>query len=270
MSETPGTNGFWSVGRVRSLSVSLLIVVLAFKLAFAEFKFDMSSFNFSDFLSLILAVSAVGLSAAFYFKADDSAKEFYNNSYNFTKDIATILGRIEVGFGEKLSTLNKGYDDINRRLGHNNSAVEDVSVVPGLNDRINSLEDKLKNSIEQVLRALDSESDDKAEAQKLRSEVESAASELGELRHRLANATKLKDYHPRFLELMRDIFNAYYKWDPQAIDEGVVRSIFPAVMSDPRFRSQERGYMISRGLIDKEMMLTDEGVDVIVSLLRSS
>lgn len=266
MSDKGDTPGFWSVKKVRGLSVSLLIVVLAFKLAFAEFKFDMSSFNFSDFLSLILAISAVGLSAAFYFKADESARQFYNNSYNFTKDIATILGRIEVGFGEKLSTLNKGYDDINRRLGQSTAQHVQEDMLEG---KISSVESRLKSSIHEMFDALPKAGAEAETAQKLRSEVEGAAIELDELRAKQSAMERLKDYHPRFTELMRRVAKVSAANFSAELSDDHLINLFRLISDSPDFQVDEWTYMRSHSLVDGDDELTRKGIRFLRDIMAS-
>jgi hypothetical protein len=43
-------------------------------------------------------------------------KNFYNNSYEFTKNISELLGRIEERFGAQLLSINKGYDELNNKF----------------------------------------------------------------------------------------------------------------------------------------------------------
>lgn len=265
MSEPQKGQGFWNVRTVRELSFSLLIVVVTFKLAFADFKFDMAAFNFSDFLSLILAISAVGLSVAFYFKADESAKQFYDNSYNFTKDISIILGRIETGFSEKLSTLNKGYDDINRRLGQSSQTQDDQ-----LESRISDVERKLKSSIDEVFNALPKVGDGAGAAEKLRSKVEGAASELDELRAKQSAMERLKKYHPKFVKLISTIARGITdrRIDLPADDDEV--SVFERIAKHPEFGKDELSYMRNESLLDRNDELSREGAifirDIIYSL----
>lgn len=108
--------GFLSLRFLRDLLLIALIVVVAWKLLSAEFKFDLASFSFNDFLALVLALFSVGLSVAFYFKANDASNQFYDNTYKFTKDMSEILGRIEAGFGERLRHLDEGYSGMRDRL----------------------------------------------------------------------------------------------------------------------------------------------------------
>lgn len=114
--EPPKQKGFLSLRRFRDLSVVLLLLVISFRLAFSSTNIDLSGFNFTDLLSLILAVSAIALSAAFYFKADESSRSFYNNTYHFTKEVSEILGRIEAGFGQQLAHINEGYTGLSQKL----------------------------------------------------------------------------------------------------------------------------------------------------------
>ncbi|EGB96023.1 hypothetical protein G1E_25776 [Pseudomonas sp. TJI-51] len=113
---TARPRGFWTWSSFRDVCIGLLLFVIAFRLAFAETTIDLSGFNFTDLLSLILALAAVALSAAFYFKADESARSFYNNTYHFTKEVSEILGRIEAGFGKQLEHINQSYVGLNDKI----------------------------------------------------------------------------------------------------------------------------------------------------------
>lgn len=90
----------------------ILFALVAYKIAVSELNFDFSKFQFSDLLSLILAIFSIALSVAFYFKATDTSNKFYNNTFKFTKEISEILGRIEAGFGERLRHLDEGYSGL--------------------------------------------------------------------------------------------------------------------------------------------------------------
>lgn len=94
----------------------LLALLLIYKLAVSNLTFDFSKFDFNALLALILSLFAIGLSVAFYFKANETSNQFYDNTYKFTKDISNILGRIEAGFGEKLQNLDKGYSGLLNRI----------------------------------------------------------------------------------------------------------------------------------------------------------
>ncbi len=87
-------------------------LIVGYKLLMSNLIFDFSKFDFSDLLSLILAIFSISLAVVFYFKATDTSNLFYDNTYKFTKDISEILGRIEAGFGERLKHIDEGYSGL--------------------------------------------------------------------------------------------------------------------------------------------------------------
>lgn len=85
---------------------------------FILLKFYDSTFtvDFSTLLSIVLAIFSIWLSATFYFKATETSNRFYENTYTHSKDIATLLVKIESGFGEKLDSLRDNYSSIDSRM----------------------------------------------------------------------------------------------------------------------------------------------------------
>ncbi|WP_243294811.1 hypothetical protein [Geothrix mesophila] len=96
--------------------ISLLSIVIAWRILRASFNINLPDFKMTDLLSLILAIFAISLSVAFYFKATDTSNIFYDNTYKFTTKISEILGRIEAGFGERLRHLDEGYSGLRDRV----------------------------------------------------------------------------------------------------------------------------------------------------------
>lgn len=92
-----------------------LSIVIIWRIALANIS--LNSFSFNDLLSLLLAVFSVALSVAFYFKANETSNQFYHNTYEFTKDISELLGRIESGFGERLRHIEEGTSTMNDKIG---------------------------------------------------------------------------------------------------------------------------------------------------------
>lgn len=117
-------NNLWDIFKfIASLLFTILIV---YKLAISDLSFDFSKFDFNALLALLLSLFAIGLSVTFYFKATDTSNLFYDNTYKFTKDISTILGRIEAGFGEKLQNLDKGYSGLLNKIDKENTNPKDI------------------------------------------------------------------------------------------------------------------------------------------------
>ncbi len=97
-------NSWLRIGVIGSLTAVLVV-----KLWQADFTQAFSGFDFSNLLSLFLAMFSIGLAVLFYLKATETSNVFYDNTYRFTKDVSEILGRVEAGFGERLKHLDEGY-----------------------------------------------------------------------------------------------------------------------------------------------------------------
>jgi len=99
--------------------ILIFVLVLCYKIVTTDIiktPLDFSNVNISELLSFVLALFAIGISIAFYFKTSDTANTFYDNTYKFTKDISEMLGRIEAGFGEKLRHLDESYLRMSKRI----------------------------------------------------------------------------------------------------------------------------------------------------------
>lgn len=104
-------------GYALKLAIVVVFAVASWRIAWASVNVDLSKFDFSDLLAMILAIFAIAMSVAFYFKSTDSSNQFYDNSYNFTQRTSEILGRIEERFGERLKHLDEGWGRMETRLG---------------------------------------------------------------------------------------------------------------------------------------------------------
>jgi len=91
------------------VAATVFLVVVTWRIANAQISINWSDLRFSDLLALILALFAMGLSAAFYLQSTKMSHTFYDNTYRFTKDTSEMLGRIEAGFGERLRHIDEGY-----------------------------------------------------------------------------------------------------------------------------------------------------------------
>lgn len=134
--------------------IASIVGVIVYKLLISNLTFDFSKFDFSDLLSLILALFSIGLAVAFYFKATDTSNDFYDNTYKFTKDISEILGRIEAGFGERLKHLDEGYSGINEKILANQLKSPQVTVEKAEKE-IESEKKKIDNEIRERDRILE-------------------------------------------------------------------------------------------------------------------
>lgn len=87
---------------VKSICIIVAVGAVSYKFIIGEFDLD-----FNAFLSLVLALFSIFLSAEFYFKATDTSNKFYDNIYKFTKDIAQLLVKIESSFGQQLKSIDE-------------------------------------------------------------------------------------------------------------------------------------------------------------------
>jgi hypothetical protein len=103
---------------VHCVAVLVFTGVIAYRVFHANFSafFHFQSFDFSQFISLILAFFSILLSAAFYFKATDTSNKFYDRTYLFMKDLGDILGRMEERFGERLQNISEATGEIRREF----------------------------------------------------------------------------------------------------------------------------------------------------------
>ena len=116
----------WLWEWVKAISTLLVVGVVSYKIYLTPMNITV---DFPTLLSLFLALFSVGLAALFYFKATETSNTFYDNTYNFTKDIAQLLVKIESGFGERLRNLDEGYASMRDSLqsyGNNNNNVEET------------------------------------------------------------------------------------------------------------------------------------------------
>lgn len=107
---------------VYAICTVIFVFFSMLKLYSSAFQIDLASL-----LSIILAVFSIGLSAAFYFKATDTSNRFYQNTYIHSKDIATLLAKIESGFGEKLNNLNSNYNNVRDLIQNTTEKKEEIN-----------------------------------------------------------------------------------------------------------------------------------------------
>ena len=81
--------------------------VIVYKIGITNFDKVLSTFDFSDLLSLAMSMFSVAIAILFFFKANDTANTFYDNTYRFTSQVSETLGRVEATFGEKIASLDK-------------------------------------------------------------------------------------------------------------------------------------------------------------------
>ena len=226
-------NRNYFTGLALKIAIIILFAVAAWRLAWTSCNIDLSKFEFSDLLALILALFAIAMSVAFYFKSTDSSNQFYDNIYNFTQKTSEILGRIEERFGERLKHLDEGYGLMQSRL-------DGISVTP---DEIKKevkktegKEEKEKQKLEETNKAMQEMMEKLANKAKLQqqekeefySKLAKLAGEKDKAQERIREIEKERDRMQHQLNIMeRDMMIGYQELRHPLIDE---------VLRHPEFR----------------------------------
>jgi uncharacterized protein YhaN len=276
-------------GAIR-LAMIILFAVVAWRIAWSNFSLDLSKFDFSDLLAMILALFAIAMSVAFYFKSTDSSNQFYDNIYNFTQKTSEILGRIEERFGERLKHLDEGYgriqsqfDGISRSPGEIEKKVKETEgkeekekekleetnkamqqLMEELAQRAR-LEEKEKEEFYEKLQQLESEKD---MAQKRIREIEE---DRNQMRHQLLMMEEgvMEDtpellHHPLIMEMLHhpEMRNLIHNGAPSRILQKQSRNFMA------RFPEEHLERLRDAGIINQRHEVTPAGVILLRSMAR--
>lgn len=97
---------------IREIAVICVVLLVGYRVINSDFNINLGTLSATDIVALLLALFAVGLSAAFYFKSSDSSNKFYDNMHKFTQDTSVVLGTIQSGFGEQLKNIEQKSQDL--------------------------------------------------------------------------------------------------------------------------------------------------------------
>ncbi|EGR3375938.1 hypothetical protein DMJ27_24735 [Vibrio parahaemolyticus] len=97
---------------IREIAIVIVVILIGYRIVNSEFNINLGTLSSTDIVALLLAFFAVGLSAAFYFKATDSSNQFYDNMHKFTQETSVLLGKIESRFGEQLKNIEQKSQDL--------------------------------------------------------------------------------------------------------------------------------------------------------------
>lgn len=256
---------------IRDIALLALIVILIYKIARADLKFDFSAFSFTDLLALILALFSVWLSVAFYFKADDGSKQFYDNSYRFTKETSELLGRIEAGFGERLRHLDEGYNQMLGRIDRLPTSAIGAKV-DQQETVIEQAEEERRNLFEKLAeRAMLAEGEKAtlfANLERTNAQLEMAHQKVAELeRHRRVPASQKAGTSG--IAAISNAANAIWRSCPDLeindLWENNVQSLWIEVL--PSLSAERVAFAQENGLVGDDGHLTSHGVDTLAQFL---
>ena len=262
---------FLSWKLLRDILVILFLILLSWKLIGANFVFNFEVFGFTDLLSLIVALFAVALSAAFYFKATEISNHFYDNMYKFTKDVSEILGRIEAGFGERLRHLDEGYTGLRDKFDNLpfdvGSAKQEEEVEK---QEVQKKEAELQNMLEDLaVRAKLAESDKKRLFKRLesaREEISSSERELHRLQRKIREAEIFEDIDPEFKSFLLPKLIEHFSPHDFGAPPVVIIGKFENISDTLSVRTIS--YMRNKKLLTSNKVLSEKGVDLIKNILK--
>jgi hypothetical protein len=257
----------------------ILFTLIAYKLAISDLTFDFSNFSFSDLLSLTLAIFAIALSVAFYFKATDTSNKFYDNTFKFTKDISEILGRIEAGFGERLRHLDEGYTGLRDKFdgGIQISAEEIETTKIELEEEKRKLEkertekDEILSSIMKKAKLSEKEKQEVLEKlENKENEISILSKELHFLKRELRQGeNELRHNYPSVILKMADAFikreNIDISMIMQAPNSFIRRKIKFEKENHPRILFDR---FINFGIIEENGTFTSKGIKLLKDIAR--
>lgn len=210
----------WIISWGLKIAGIIFICIVSYRIATATFPVDIfENYDFNDLLSLVLALFAIFISILFYFKSTESSNKFYSDTYNFTKNISEVIGRIDERFGERLRHLDESYEKIEKRV-FNAYIKEDQK--EKIQEQKEDADKKLKEAnikyeqqIDELLKRLKIGESDKhslrTELSKYKSMTEEAAIEVDQLRRKI----KEMDLDTSaFLRRNRNVITALKLWAP--------------------------------------------------------
>ena len=255
----------------------ILTALVSYKIATIDANLDFSNFNFSftDLLSLILALFAISMSVALYFKATDTSNRFYDNTFKFTKDISEILGRIEAGFGARLKNLDEGYSGLRDSFQGSIGSSEEIDASKiELEKEIAEKNQILSDLIDQTKLSEDEKTEVLHSLQNKEREISNLTKELHTLRREINNNERLRESNlihgvsPRIEDIIIDIINSSDMSLQSIID-------MPTVFLRKRLKFDREKYsksiyalLLNYGLISEENKFTVTGLEYIKQIAK--
>ena len=168
--------------------VGICVVMFAGLLCYRLLRADLSV---ESILSTLLAFFSIFLSIFFYFKADETSRDFYAKSYDIMKEVSVVLGRIEERFGEKLNSLSEKISHLDNISSEKSEEIQEQKddkdkIINELMDKAN-LDEKEKENYKNQL------AESERQIEQLREQEYAAKMEANGLRERMKKLTGRDD-----------------------------------------------------------------------------
>jgi hypothetical protein len=262
---------------VVTIFTTILLLLFIYNIVVGNYKFTFADLRFSDLLSLTMAIFAIFLSIAFYFKASETSNTFYNNTYHFTRHVSELLGRIESGFKEKLIHIDEGQTAIRARVDNIPAYVNPESTKKEISEGEQKLKKELAEREELIKQLVENsalqgkEKDDfVSQLNEKQHAIDDMRKEIGDLHRRLNHETKdikkrskipfamaryIESSIPRVLAIPR------HKINEMSVDE--IKFIFEKDIG--KLNNSFIRDMKSEGFIDTNDKLTGRGLEFVYS-----
>lgn len=202
-----------------------------------------NNYSLESILSLLMAFFSIFISIFFYFKADETSAKFYNNSYDFMKDVSVTLGKIEERFGEKLNSMNEKLSHIEKKKEETAAELETAE----------SEKDKLINELMEKAK-LTTEEKEKYHAalQVKENETTMLRDRLQRMEHQLRIS---KDSPSQYIQQDIDDLSTFISAENLSIEDinGLLKNNIDSLSQYQRFKARRLG------LIDGRNKLTHKG-----------
>lgn len=254
--------------------VSFVIIALTSAIVYRLVTVQVDlQFDFPTFLSLLLALFSVGLSALFYFKATETSNSFYDNTHKFTREVSQILGRIEAGFGERLRHLDEGYTGLRDRFEKlpfdvSKAREQEEEEKMAVAKKEAEIQELLNNLAERAQLAETEKQDLFAKLEQTQEELTMSKSELRQVQRRIRSAEEPENVHPGFREHLTEWIEGHLTMSIQKpmISPALIRKEFERKVND--LGLEARDYMQRHNLLDENNELTSIGARFVRSIVR--
>lgn len=255
----------------KEITILIITTALAIKFIFTDIKDISFPDNMTDFISLTLALFSIGLSAWFYFKANETSSKFYDNTYQFTKDISEKIGRIEERFGKDLTNIEQGYQRMLDKFDR-----FPLSEIQREIQTKTSNEQELQKEKEDIIQGLIEKADlSEVEKQKISDQLARKEKELEEVKDQLANLNNQLISNSKVLEKAPHSRNIMY----YVVKSMATNNILPDTFSEFINLIQERinklddkdmAILIQEGIVNSNMKITSNGKKIISRLFNEA
>jgi len=265
----------------------LIVIVLCIKFIMLDIDISKIQFSFSDLLSILLAFFAIWISINFYHKNNETANNFYDNTYRFTKDISGTLVRIEERFAEKLESLKEENKSLSGRIDkyYTNGSHSELDNEKDIKKE-KEVEDKLQKELEEQKELVNNFSQKyqvaEADKEQFLRELEAKNDEINKLNRKmklfqLSNEAPINDLDDEFNIPLRIIsffkrnvladkrlYSAFFSLDNQTLRRNFYDLYRTSNLSN-RFLIDLEKY----DLMDENKILTEKGLHVFTSIIKN-